>query len=148
MGDSSWSACFARTTLQLFCVNSSKSGRPTGPLNFFFFNGRNRIPAEVELNRGCKDGCGLLDCGWDFMRFPNRFTFLFQIQAFLLTFLSEDPNILRPFHGLSAKQRNLIRGLPKKFVSRARGNSSSLQFFRIPALAVDLFCSAATRKRV
>ena len=114
MGDSSWSACFARTTLQFFCANSSKSGRPTGPLNFFFFNGRNRIQAEVELNRGCKDGCSLLDCEWDSMRFSNRFTFLFQIQAFLLTFLSEDPNILRPFHGLSAKQRNLIRGLPKQ----------------------------------
>ena len=143
MGDRPWSACFARITLQFFCANSSKSGRPTGPLNFFFFNGRNRIQAEVELNRGCKDGCGLLDCGWDLMRFPNRFTFLFQIQAFLLTFLSEDPNILSPFHGLSEKQRNHIRGLPKKFVSRACGISSSLQFFRIPALAVDLFRSAA-----
>ena len=82
-----------------------------------------------------------LRMGFDMV--PHRFPFLFQIQAFLLTFLSEDPNILRPFHGLSAKQRNLIRGLPKKFVSRARDNSSSLQFFRIPALAVDLFRSAA-----
>ena len=145
MGDRPWSACFARITLQCFCANSSKSGRPTGPLNFFFLNGRNRIQAEVEfveLNRGCKDGCGLLDCEWYLIRF-NRSTFLFQIQAFLLTFLSEDPNILRPFHGLSAKQRNHIRGLPKKFVSRARGKSSSLQFFRIPALAVNLFRSAA-----
>jgi len=51
MGDRPWSACFARTTLQFFCANSSKSGRPTGPLNFFFFNGRNRIQAEVELNQ-------------------------------------------------------------------------------------------------
>jgi hypothetical protein len=30
-----------------------------------------------------------------------------------------------------------------KFVSRARGDFSSLQFFPIPALAVDLFRSAA-----
>ena len=30
-----------------------------------------------------------------------------------------------------------------KFVSRARGNFSSLQIFRIPALAADLFRSAA-----
>jgi hypothetical protein len=30
-----------------------------------------------------------------------------------------------------------------KFVSRARGDFSSLQIFRIPALAVDLFRSAA-----
>jgi hypothetical protein len=30
-----------------------------------------------------------------------------------------------------------------KFVSRAHGDFSSLQFFRIPALAVDLFRSAA-----
>jgi hypothetical protein len=30
-----------------------------------------------------------------------------------------------------------------KFVSPARGNLSSLQIFRIPALAVDLFRSAA-----
>ncbi len=47
------------------------------------------------------------------MWFPNRFTFLFQIQAFLLTFFSGDPNILRPFHGLSTKQRSPIRGLQK-----------------------------------
>jgi hypothetical protein len=79
------------------------------------------------------------------MGFPNWFTFLLQIQAFLLTFFSGDPNILRPFHGLSAKQRNPIRGLPRKFVSRAHGDFSSLQFFRIPALAVDLFRSAAKR---
>ena len=114
MGDSSWSACFARTTLQFFCANSSKSGRPTGPLNFFFFNGRNRNQAEVELNRGCKDGCGLLDCEWDLIWLPNLFTFLFQIRAFHLIFSSEDPNILRPFHGLSAKQQNLVRGMQKQ----------------------------------
>jgi hypothetical protein len=36
MGDRPWSACFAQITLQFFCANSSKSGRPTGPLNFFF----------------------------------------------------------------------------------------------------------------
>ena len=88
---------------------------PGGPPahSIFFSNGRNRIQAEVEiveLNRGCKDGCGLLDCEWYLIRF-NRFTFLFQIQAFLLTFLSEDPNILSPFHGLSEKQRNHIRGV-------------------------------------
>jgi hypothetical protein len=76
---------------------------------------------------------------------PHQFTFLFQSQAFLLTFFSRDPNILRPFHGLSAKQRNPISGLQNKFVSRARGDFSSLQFFRIPALAVDLFRSAAKR---
>ena len=45
---------------------------------------------------------------------PHQFTFLFQSQAFLLTFFSRDPNILRPFHGLTAKQRNPIRGLPKQ----------------------------------
>jgi hypothetical protein len=32
---------------------------------------------------------------------PHQFTFLFQSQAFLLTFFSRDPNILCPFHGLS-----------------------------------------------
>jgi hypothetical protein len=76
---------------------------------------------------------------------PHLFTFLFQIQAFLLTFFSGDPNILRPFHGLSAKQRNPISGLQKQFESRARGDFSSLQYFRIPALAVDLFRSAVQR---
>ena len=45
---------------------------------------------------------------------PHQFTFLFQSQAFLLTLFSRDPNILRPFHGLSAKQRNPIRGRPKQ----------------------------------
>ena len=111
MGDRPWSACFA---FNFFVRTVLNPGGPTGPLDFFFLNGRNRIQAEVELNRGCKDGCSLLDCEWDLMRFPNRFNFLFQIQAFLLTFLSEDPNILRPFRGLSAKQRNPIRGRPKQ----------------------------------
>ena len=140
MGDRPWSACFA---FNFFVRTVLNPGGPPAHSISFFFNGRNRIQAEVELNRVCKDGCCLLDCEWNLIRFPNRFAFLFQIQAFLLTFLSEDPNILSPFHGLSEKQRNHIRGLPKKFVSRARGNSSSLQFFRIPALAVDLFRSAA-----
>jgi hypothetical protein len=53
---------------------------------------------------------------------------------------------------LSEKQQNPIRGRPNfaaktslydEVVSRARGDFSSLQFFRIPALAVDLFHSAA-----
>ncbi len=79
--------------------------------------------AEIEIKqksnwiRSCKDWCGLLDCKWDLIWFHNQFTFLFQSQAFLLTFFSRDPYILRPFHGLSAKQRNPIRGRPKQVCS-------------------------------
>jgi hypothetical protein len=74
---------------------------------------------------------------------PHQFTFLFQSQAFLLTFFQGTQ--IFAVHFMVCQQNNEILSGDgqNKFVARARGGFSSLQFFRIPALAVDLFRSAA-----
>jgi hypothetical protein len=74
---------------------------------------------------------------------PHQFTFLFQSQAFLLTFFSGDPNILLHFMFCQQNHEILSGDGQNKFVSRARGDFSSLQIFQILTLAADLFRSAA-----
>ncbi len=136
------------------------SGRPTGPLKFFLFR-----MAEIEFKqksnwiRSNKDDCGLLDCEWGLIWFPDQFTTLRSIFIVKLSFhhIFQGTQIFS-FQFMVCHWTHTAKNVSKTtksyqapawlsgdgenmFLSRARGDFSSLhnKFFRIPALAFDFF---------
>jgi hypothetical protein len=112
-----------QTLVCMLCPNNSSiffvrtvinQGGPPAHSNSFFQNGRNRIQAEVELNQKLQGRLWSprLQMGFDMVTQSVYFPFS-KLSFPSKIFFSRDPNIRRPFHGLSGKQRNPIRGRPK-----------------------------------
>ncbi len=108
--------------------------------------------AEIEFKqksnriRSCNDGCGILDCKWGLIWFPDQFTFLFHSKlSFQYIFQGTQNSQIFSFQFMVCQQNNEILSGDgqNKFLSLARSDFSSLQFFRIPAVLISnkLICS-------